>query len=106
MRSFIWDALFYFDGGIMSKDIQKKEDNLDKLIREAFKHAVEKDVAEFDAPPQEKFEPSRRFKIRMNRFFRERIGCSAPYPEADNRFERIRSKIVTKSTKFGKYVEL
>ncbi len=84
----------------MSKDIQNKEDNLDKLLREAFKYSVEKDVAEFDALPREEIEPSRRFKIRTNRFFRERIGCSAPYPEADNLFQRIRSKIVTKSRNF------
>lgn len=40
---------------------------------------------------------SRRYKIRMNRFFRERVRSSyLPYPEADNLFERMRSGIILK----------
>ena len=38
---------------------------------------------------------SRRYKIRMNRVFREYGGLKRiPYPEVDNLFERIRSKVV------------
>ena len=38
---------------------------------------------------------SKRHKIRMNRLFRERVGGSfLPYPEADNFYERVRSKVV------------
>lgn len=38
---------------------------------------------------------SRRYKIRMNRVFREYGGIKRiPYPEVDNLFERIRSKII------------
>ena len=43
---------------------------------------------------------SRRYKIRMNRFFRERVRSSyLPYPEVDNFFERMRSGIVVKLRK-------
>ena len=72
----------------MDKDIQREEDSLDKLIREAFKYAGKKDIAEFDALPQDEIEPSRHFKIRMNRFFRERVGSSVPYPEVDCFYKR------------------
>lgn len=41
--------------------------------------------------------PSKRHKIRMNRLFREYAGSTfLPYPEADNLYERIRSKIIRK----------
>ena len=38
---------------------------------------------------------TRRHKIRMNRLFRERVGGAfIPFPEVDNHYEKIRSKIV------------
>jgi hypothetical protein len=41
--------------------------------------------------------PSKRHKIRMNRLFRERVGGSfLPFPEADNLYERLRSKLIIK----------
>ncbi len=41
--------------------------------------------------------PSKRHKIRMNRLFRERVGGSfLPFPEEDNFYERVRSKLVIK----------
>ena len=46
---------------------------------------------------------SERHKIRMNRIFRERAGGSfLPFPEADNLYERIRSKLIIelKNSKF------
>ena len=57
---------------------------LDLKNEEAFK--------DIEIPP-----PTKRHKIRMNRLFRERVGGSfLPFPEADNLYERIRSKIVIK----------
>jgi len=44
---------------------------------------------------ENKIEFSRHYKIRMNRVFREYGGIKRiPYPEVDNLFEIIRSKIV------------
>lgn len=44
---------------------------------------------------EEKITFSRRYKIRINRVFREYGEVTRiPYPEVDNLFERIRSKIV------------
>ena len=44
---------------------------------------------------EEKVTFSHRYKIRINRVFREYGGIKRiPYPEVDNLFERIRSKIV------------
>ena len=45
----------------------------------------------------ESIEVSHRHKIRMNRFFRERVGGKfLPYPEVDNLFEKVRSWVVKK----------
>ena len=54
--------------------------------------SIEKEVENMDLPP-----PTRRHKIRMNRLFRERIGSSfLPFPEVDNLYERVRSRVVIK----------
>lgn len=38
---------------------------------------------------------SDRFKIRMNRIFREQAGIKKiPHPEVDNLYERVRSSII------------
>lgn len=38
---------------------------------------------------------SDRFKIRMNRIFREQAGIkNIPHPEVDNLYERVRSGII------------
>ena len=38
---------------------------------------------------------SDRFKIRMNRIFREQAGIKKiPHPEVDNLYERVRSNII------------
>ena len=81
----------------MSKDIPKKvTDITESLLYEVFKNCdFQKDVDEFKSISTENITFSRRHKIRMNRIFRERFGSSnLPYPEVDNLFERIRSKIV------------
>ncbi len=50
------------------------------------------ELKDIEAPP-----PSKRHKIRMNRLFRERVGGTfLPFPEADNFYERVRSKLVIK----------
>ncbi len=52
----------------------------------------EEETGDMEIPP-----PSRRHKIRMNRLFRERVGGSfLPFPEEDNLYERVRSKLVIK----------
>ncbi len=49
----------------------------------------------YDLLPEPKF--SKKHKRRMNRIFREVANCSKiPYPEVDNSFERIRSKLALK----------
>ena len=56
--------------------------------------------SEFDLINEEELndiEISKHHKIQMNRLFRERVGGTyIPYPEVDNFYERVRSKIVIK----------
>ena len=53
---------------------------------------IEEKIKNIELPP-----PSKRHKIRMNRLFRERVGGTfLPFPEADNFYERVRSKLVIK----------
>lgn len=53
---------------------------------------IDEEINNIELPP-----PSKRHKIRMNRLFRERVGgISLPFPEADNFYERVRSKLVIK----------
>lgn len=55
-------------------------------------HRTEEKIKDIEVPP-----PSKRHKIRMNRIFRERVGGSfLPFPEEDNLYERVRSKLVIK----------
>ncbi len=55
-------------------------------------HKIEEEVKNIKTPP-----PSKRHKIQMNRLFRERVGGSfLPFPEEDNLYERVRSKVVIK----------
>ena len=53
---------------------------------------IEEEIKGMKIPP-----PSKRHKIRMNRLFRERVGGSfLPFPEEDNLYERVRSKLKIK----------
>ena len=62
-------------------------DAVDSEIRE-----IEEEMKDMEIPP-----PSKRHKIRMNRLFRERVGGTfLPFPEVDNFYERVRSKLVIK----------
>jgi len=47
------------------------------------------------------FIPSRRHRIRMNRFFRETVRSTnyLPFPEVDNTLERLRSRFIIKFSK-------
>ncbi|MBQ8849611.1 MAG: hypothetical protein IJ011_04690 [Clostridia bacterium] len=66
------------------------------LIKRAYSEAVQEDICDTDEEINI-HQYSKRHKIRMNRVFRERVGGTfLPFPEADNFYERIRSKIVIK----------
>ena len=66
-----------------------------KLFKRALLEATDK-IFEPDGSC-EAYTPSKRHKRRMNRLFRERVGGSyLPYPEMDNLYEMVRSKLVVK----------
>ena len=120
MRS-LWSALFYMlIGGYMNKDILEKvidvtgteltpgeptaclgngEQGFECCCDECDNYLLsfpelditnEEEIKDIEIPP-----PSKRHKIRMNRLFRERVGGSVlPFPEVDNVYERLRSKLV------------
>ena len=120
MRSF-WGALFYMlIGGYMNKDILEKvidvtgteltpgeptaclgngEQGFECCCDECDNYLLcfpelditnEEEIKDIEIPP-----PSKRHKIRMNRLFRERVGGTfLPFPEVDNVYERLRSKLV------------
>ena len=81
----------------------KNYENVSQANLELFKQALleamenkishtEAEISDIEIPP-----PSRRHKIRMNRLFRERVGGTfLPFPEEDNLYERLRSKVVVK----------
>ncbi len=53
---------------------------------------VEEETNDIEIPPT-----SKRHKIRMNRLFRERVGGTfLPFPEVDNFYEKLRSKLIVK----------
>ena len=68
---------------------------LEQALIEAIENKIkraEAEISDIEIPP-----PSRRHKIRMNRLFRERVGGEfLPFPEEDNLYERLRSKVVVK----------
>ena len=71
--------------------------------REIFKRALADAVNSKIRKNEEKIKDmeipslSKRHKIRMNRLFRERVGRAfLPFPEVDNLYEKVRSKLVIK----------
>ena len=80
------DDFFVFESDeVRERFIQGLWESADKLpsIEEA---------DEMERPPATK-----RHMLRMNRLFRERIGSNfLPFPEADNFYQRARSKIIVK----------
>ena len=79
------------DDNVNNTNATAVQDNLE-LFKQALNEAtfnIEEDIEDVE------YTPSRRHKIRMNRIFRERVGGKfLPFPEVDNAFERMRSKIV------------
>ncbi len=77
----------------------------DTLLKMVAERTVEKEAEEFsksgdNEPP---IQHSRRFKRRMNRMWRKRFGFEhILYPEVDNIYERVRSKIEIKYHGFKK----
>jgi len=69
------------------------EEQFDGLLENAMEELATEEAE--DAENAELQPYSRRFKIKMNRLFRERVGGTfLPFPEEDNAYERLRSKIV------------
>lgn len=73
------------------------EEQLDKVLGVAMRRYVENTVENVDASVESEpgIEFSNRFKKRINRLFREEVGSKkAMYPEVDNVYEKIRSRVV------------
>ncbi len=91
-----------------------KEENLfaDKTSenREYFKRALAEAIEMKMREEEEQIKDieattTRRHRIRMNRWFREQVGgFRIPFPEVDNLYERIRSKLVVK-LKINEFIE-
>ncbi len=80
----------FFDG--MSAETRELFRRALVEVADAQIRQLEEKIKDIELPP-----PSRRHKIRMNRLLRERCGSSRlPFPEVDNLYERVRSKIVVK----------
>lgn len=97
--AFLWKRTFCL-GDYMNDNVNdivnKTNVTADQENIELFKQALHEAVFNMEKDIENvEYTPSRRHKIRMNRIFRERVGGKfLPFPEADNAFERIRSKIV------------
>lgn len=74
------------------------EEQFDKLMYVACEAYINDEVKKFTAiDTTETHEPSKRFKVKMNRLFREQVGGNyIPHPEVDNWFERTRSRAVVR----------
>ncbi|MBQ7363663.1 MAG: hypothetical protein IJW48_04330 [Clostridia bacterium] len=71
----------------------------EELFKRALSEAMDSKICELEKKSEDKElpPPSKSHKKRMNRLFRERVGGDfLPFPEADNLYERIRSKLVIK----------
>ena len=81
------DDFFVFESEeVRKRFIQKLWESVDPEF------ADDEEIENMERPPATK-----RHKIRMNRLFRERVGGTfLPFPEADNFYQRARSKIVIK----------
>lgn len=80
-----------FFEGISNKNRELFQNVLLETLDLEISDFIEK-TNDMEIPP-----PSKRHKIRMNRMFRERVGGTfLPFPEDDNLYEKIRSKLVIK----------
>jgi len=69
------------------------EQEFDSVLKKAFGQYVENEEKLMEKESDIEF--SDRFKKRINRLFRERVGSKkAMFPEVDNGYERTRSHIV------------
>jgi len=70
-----------------------------ELFKRAISEAFDSKILKFEEETKnmETSPPSKRHKIRMNRLFRERVGgVFLPFPEVDNFYERVRSRLIVK----------
>lgn len=73
------------------------EEQVDKVLSVAMRQYVENTVENVEASVESEpgIEFSDKFKKRINRLFREEVGSKrAMYPEVDNIYERIRSRVI------------
>ena len=74
------------------------EEQFDKIMHDACESYMKEEAEKFMAiDTTETHEPSKRFKVKMNRLFREQVGGNyIPHPEVDNWFEKTRSSAVVR----------
>lgn len=73
------------------------EEQVDKVLSVAMRQYVENTVENVEASVESEpgIEFSDKFKKRINRLFREEVGSKrAMYPEVDNAYERMRSRVI------------
>lgn len=79
--------------------IEGKTSENKEYFKRALTEAIEKKMREEETEMKdiEATPSTRRNRIRMNRWFREQVGASrVPFPEVDNVYERVRSKLIIK----------
>ena len=80
---------------ISQDKINENRELFKRALAEAMERKISIEEEKLNTAPS--IQPSKRHKIRMNRIFRERVGGSfLPFPEVDNLYEKIRSKLVIK----------
>ena len=92
------------NGRKSNQHIEETEDDFfvyeSEAVRARFLHMLSEDIDAELSRAEENIErppATKRHKIRINRLFRERVGGTfLPFPEADNLYERTRSKMVVK----------
>lgn len=69
----------------------------EEILKAAFREAAEQEIAEIEEETKdtEDLFQDAKFKRKMNRLFRERLGITKiPHPEVDSAYERMRSRFV------------
>ena len=79
--------------------MKKEEKALEKIIKEILSLKSEEELLQMDEKfgivTGEHFTISTKLKTRLNRYVREELKFkNIPHPEADNRYERFRSRII------------
>ncbi len=79
------------------------EEEFDTAIAEACRIHAEYEIKQIEESMEEyDYEPSDRFKRKMNRLFREQVGSkNIPHPEVDTAAERFRSSLVRRCLVIG-----